>query len=167
MTLLLALGACQPAPPARVEGPARPGAEVVPPAPSPTLPLTWSFKQSPDGCHARAIGGAVRLDIAVRGHDPIELTLSGLPDLADRSGRRVAWVFRGATGNWRLLSAARASHDLVAYIAPGEVSSGKVLTLLNGGVLAVGDAQPTMLHLRLPPSDTAGQAWFDCVRRQR
>jgi hypothetical protein len=166
MALLLALGACQSAPPARVETAAPPAAKVVAPAPSPTLPLKWSFEESPDLCHARARGGVVRLDIAVSGHDQIELKLSGLPKLASHAGLRVPWVFRGAAGNWRLLSAARASHDLVAYIAPGEASSSKVLTLLNGGVLAVGGAHPTLRHLRLPPSDSGGQAWFDCVRRQ-
>lgn len=167
MTLLLVLGACQPPPPAQVAGPAPPAADVGALAPAPTLSLTWSFKQSANACHAMAIHRLVRLDIVVSGHDPIELKLSGLPKMADHAGRRVPWAFRGVTGYWRLLSAARASHDLVSYIAPGEVSSGKILALLNGGLLAVGDAQQTIRHLRLPPSDTAGQAWFDCVRLQR
>lgn len=167
MTLLLALGACQSAPPTRMHGAAPSGTDVVAAPPSRPLPLTWSFRQSRNACRAMAIGVAVRLDISVSGHDLIELKLSGLPDMADRAGRRVAWVFRGATGNWRLLSAARASHDLVAYIAPGEVSSSKVLALLNGGVLTVGDARSTERHLRLPPADTPGQAWFDCVQQQR
>jgi hypothetical protein len=165
MALLLALAACQPTPP--------PPAAKVPPAephiavPPPPLRLGWSFNQAPDACHATARAGAVRLDVAVSGHDPIELKLSGLPALADHAGHRVAWMFSGSAGHWRLLSAVRASHDLVAYIAPGERSAGRVLALLSGGMLTIGEAPPGQRRLRLPASDAAGQTWFDCVRSQR
>jgi hypothetical protein len=164
MALLLALAACQPSAPK--PPPAAPG-EAAPVAPAPPVPLKWSFTQSADTCHARAAGGSVRLDITVSGHDPVELKLAGLPGLADRAGRRVAWVFGGSAGHWRLLSAARASHDLVAYIAPGERSASRILALLNGGMLTLGEARPARHRLRLPAANAAGQTWFDCVRRQR
>ncbi len=165
MALLLALAACQPAPP---QPPAKlPPAEPQVAAPLPPLRLAWSFTQAPEACHVTASAGAVRLEITVSGHDPIELKVSGLPALATPAGRRVAWVFSGAAGHWRLLSAARASHDLVAYIAPGERSAGRVLALLSGGMLTVGDAPPAQRRLRLPASGAAGQTWFDCVRSQR
>lgn len=163
--LLLALAACQPSAPK--PPPAAAAGEPAPATPAPPVALKWSFTQSPDTCHAKAAGGAVRFEITVSGHDPVELKLSGLPALADRAGRRVAWAFAGSAGHWRLLSAARASHDLVAYIAPGERSASRILVLLNGGMMTLGETHPPGHRLRLPAADAAGQTWFDCVRRQR
>lgn len=167
MALLLALGACQATTSVRPPETVRTETNTAAVTPPPPLPLTWMFTQSPGACYAKAASGAVRLDIVVRGHDSIELKLSGLPGIADRAGRRVVWAFSGSAGHWRLLSAARASRDLVAYIAPGERSASRVLAALNGGLLTVGGAGPTQHRLRLPPSAAAGQTWFDCVRRQR
>lgn len=79
--------------------------------------------------------------------------------------KTAAVQFTGPAGNWKLRGAlARRSVDLTLPL--DDVALSRVLVLLSGGTLEIGDASQGVPALRLPAAGDAGRHWFDCARNQ-
>jgi hypothetical protein len=169
VALLLALAACARPPPT----PAVTSAPEPPPPPSrplakqPThqvLRAHWSFDARPDGCTARAAAGGVTLQVLVRPATPVRLVLTLASPSAPKRGAKLH--FSGPTGHWQVAGNPAGKRQMEGDLGADDTALGRVLVLLNGGVLEVGDPKQAMTSLAIPAGGASGQAWFDCARRQ-
>ncbi len=166
------LGACQqdqppPAPAVEAEPPPAP----VPPPPPPSrhvVHLAWSFDVGADRCVATAAGHLTTLTVTVRRNATVDLNLAfRAPDAAQIAAGSAAHLrFSGPSGKWNLQASGTARHGIGVSSRPDEMSFGRVLILLGGGVLDVAASPPVLASVQLPPAGPEGQTWFDCARHQ-
>ncbi len=150
----------------------RPAAPVIAPTPTPPPPpvvhrpvaSAWSFHAG-DVCTATAGGGGLALDVAAS-RDTLELVVRMLRGAAMPASRSVAITFAGASGAWTMTGHNAASHRVIASQPMTEDQAGRVLILLGGGIVKVGNRSDSVPELRIPNSGTPGRDWFECVRRQ-
>ena len=168
VALLLALAACAHPPPTPVVTSAP---EPAPPPRAPpkqpthqVLRAHWLFDARPDGCTARAAAGRVTLQVLVRPATPVRLVLTLASPSAPKRGAKLH--FTGPTGYWQIAAKPAGKRQMEGDLGGDDTALGRVLVLLNGGVLQVGDPQQAMPSLAIPAGGAPGQAWFDCARRQ-
>jgi hypothetical protein len=165
--LALLLVGCTTQPPVEEAKPEPEPPAVAPPvqrAPRQMIRTTWNFDAEGDECVAVAASGRTSLQVTVRRDAPIRVVVSLAAPLP--GGRRpVAMRFNGPAGQWQVNAQQAASRQLVAVLGVSEVALSRVLVLLSGGVLELGEQSQALPSLVLAPSDAQGQTWFDCARR--
>lgn len=165
---LLMLGACTASPPP--PPPAPPAATPVVGRPSPPEPrvrdTTWQFRSEQGGCSAIASDRLAGFEATV---DSANITFALRPGAVVRTSLRtraaVNLSFTGPAGEWRVAAVKGPDGAITAQRPLDEVSAGRILALLAGGLAAAEGQSVTLPQLRLPPSGSAGPAWFECVRR--
>ena len=73
--------------------------------------------------------------------------------------------FTGAGGNWSVAGHMTGKHSASVRQPMTADAAGRVLVLLEGGMLRFGGAAANVPRLRVPASAAAGRAWFDCVQQ--
>ena len=137
-----------------------PPAPVVRPPARPLLRGTWRFEQDDTACVATLIAGRDSLTVTIRRTAPGRLALA-LEDAAPATARL---RFTGNSGNWQIVAQRAGARSLVAALGPDNLALSRVLVLLGGGTLELGDAAQGLPAIGLPAAGTPGQAWFDCAR---
>jgi hypothetical protein len=164
---LLLLGACTASPPPTVPQPSVPPVVARPsPREARVRDATWQFRLGQGSCSATAservagfevLSDSSNINFALRPSAVVRTTLRTRP--------AVNLSFTGPEGEWRI-AAVRGSDGAITVQQPlDEVAAGRILALLGGGIAAAEGASVTLPQLRLPPSGSAGRAWFECVRR--
>jgi hypothetical protein len=164
--LVLFLTGCAAEPPPveeKVEAPPPVVAPVVPRAPR-VLATTWSFDTTNDECSAVAASGRTSLQVAVRRNAPIRMTVSLPGPLPPEKRVPLALRFNGPAGRWQVNARPMGSRQFAAALGSDDIALSRVLVLLSGGVLEVGDQTHAIPSLGLPPSEVQGRVWFDCAR---
>jgi hypothetical protein len=108
------------------------------------------------------VGAGTSLIISIRRDTPIRLIVS-LPVTPAHAPATVPLRFSGPAGNWQTASL-RSARQVALTLASDDAALSKVLVLLSGGVLEVGEAAQPLVALAISPSDAPGQTWFDCAR---
>ena len=157
----LALASCaQPkAPPQPASLPAPPPPPPPAPAARPILRTTWSFHAGQDACTALARSGPASLSIAIHPEGPIRLTLSLPRDPPEQFFVR----FNGPAGRWQIDAGYKTHHTASFALPRTDLSLGRILTLLSGGLLTLEPPGDTLPILSLPESGNAGAQWFACA----
>lgn len=158
----LVLSACttlQPEKPPREETMAPPAPVVRPPA-RPLLRGTWRFEQDAAACVATLVAGRDTLMVSVRRNAPVRLALA-LDDTAPAIARL---RFTGGSGVWQIVAQRAGTGSLAATLGADSLALSRVLVLLGGGTLEIGEAEQALPALGLPAAGEQGQAWFDCAR---
>ena len=162
VALALVLSACtpsQPVQPPREETMA-PATPVIRPAARPLLRGTWRFAQDPAACVATLVAARDALTLAVHRNGPVRLTLA-LDEPAPTTARL---RFAGSGGNWQIVAQQAGARSLAATLGTGDIALSRVLVLLGGGTLEIGQAEQGLPAISLPAAGEQGQAWFDCGR---
>ena len=130
--------------------------------PSQVVRTSWTFNSSDDECTAVAAAAGTSLLIAVRRDAPIRLVVT----LASPSHgpSRVPLRFTGPAGAWQVAARQTATRRIELALGSDEGALSRVLVLLSGGMLAVGEPAQPIVSLAIAPSDAQGQIWFDCAR---
>jgi hypothetical protein len=165
LSLLLVGCAVQPPVEEKVEAPPP---VVTPPAPRAPRPVviqtTWNFDAGTDGCVAVASSGRTSLHVAVRRNASIQMTVSLARSLPPGKPTSIALRFNGPAGRWQVNARRVDSRQLSAELGTDDTALSRVLVLLSGGVLEVGDPNQAIPGLGLAPSEARGRVWFDCAR---
>jgi hypothetical protein len=74
--------------------------------------------------------------------------------------------FNGSAGHWQGSLRRTGARQYGTSLGADNTALSHVLVLLNGGTFDVGPPGQLIGSLALPPSDTSGQAWFDCAREK-
>ena len=159
----LVLSACttlQPEKPPREETMAPPAPVVRPPA-RPLLRGTWRFEQDAAACVATLVAGRDTLMVSVRRNAPVRLALA-LDDTAPAIAR--LRFTGGSGGRWQIVAQRAGARSLAGTLGTGDLALSRVLVLLGGGTLEIGEAEQALPALGLPAAGEQGQAWFDCAR---
>jgi hypothetical protein len=167
-TLALCLAGCsKPEPEAERHEAAVPAvAPAIQPPPRQVVRTSWTFSADKDECVAVAAAGGTALRVTVRRSAPIRLALSLAPPLEVRAFGRAAIPLRftGPTGRWQVVAQQSGIRQLAVALGSDETALSRVLVLLSGGMLEVGEPGQANITLAVAPSDTRGQLWFDCAR---
>jgi hypothetical protein len=151
------------------EHPAAPVAVPPPPPAPPTqiqlpVPATWSFRAG-NVCTASAHSGALALDVTASSSALTLVARLGV-STAMPATRFVPIEFTGTAGTWTVTGSKAASRRVVASQPMTEDQAGRILVLLEGGVVRVGNSTEGLPPLRVPNGGVPGRDWFECVRRQ-
>jgi hypothetical protein len=132
--------------------------------PRQVIRTTWSFTAGSDECVAVAASGPTTLQVTVRRDAPLRIVVS-LPVQLE-PGRRapLALKFNGPAGQWQVSAQRVTSRQIAAVLESNDTTLSRVLVLLSGGVLEVGDPEQAVPSIGLAPSEAQGQRWFDCAR---
>jgi hypothetical protein len=135
-------------------------------APRQVVHTAWSFDSGTDECVGTAAAGGTSLRVTVRRNAPIRLVVSLTTKLERRPAgpAAVPLRFSGPTGSWQVSAQQTASHQLAVTLGSDDTALSRVLVLLGGGVLNVGEPEQAGTSLGITPSDAQGQLWFDCAR---
>ena len=163
---MLLLDSCTALPPGE-EGRREASIPAVPPlvrrAPARVIRTEWTFRAGDDECTAIAAAAGTSLSVTVRRNTPIRLMLL-LPSSSNAPSLPVR--FRGPAGGWVASARRFGARQLNVTLGADQDALSRVLVLLNGGTLQVGEpAQPIALFV-IRPSEAQGQGWFDCAREK-
>lgn len=156
-------------PPHEEPPPEAPAPLPVPPTPpvrrAPSQPLrtTWTFRAGEDECVATAAGGGATAAVSVQRDSPIRLLVSLPAAPVPPAPANTAVRFAGPAGSWQVTARATGRQFAVA-IGSDETALSRILVLLSGGTLDLGDPGKPVASLTVSPSDAQGQNWFDCAR---
>jgi hypothetical protein len=139
-------------------------APAVQRAPRQVIRTNWSFDARSDECVAVAASGRTSLQVTVRRNAPIRMTVSLPASLPPNTHAPVALRFNGPAGHWQVNAQQTANRQLAVALGSNDTALSRVLVLLSGGVLEVGEQEQGFPSLGLAPSETPGQLWFDCAR---
>jgi hypothetical protein len=166
-TLSLLLVGCAAQPPS-VEGQTEASipavAPAVPRASRQVIRTTWDFEAGPEQCVAVAAAGRTSLRVTVRRNAAIQMTVSLPGPLPPGRSAPMALRFNGPAGSWQVSARPVGSRQLTAALGSDETALSRVLVLLSGGVLEIGEQERAIPSLALAPSETRGRTWFDCAR---
>lgn len=160
---LLALVACQSAPPTPPPAPrpmARP-ARPAPPVPS-RVEGAWSFGVAGDRCTAQVSHREATLGIAA-GPGPTATLSVGAP--GRRSTRAARIAFRGDDGAWEAQGRGGAGRVALATIPLDEAGEARIRDLLGGGTVTVQAQGTEVPALGIPDAGVSGRDWYGCVSR--
>jgi hypothetical protein len=163
----LLLAGCAAQPPPVEEKLEEPAPVVVPVAPRPprqVISTTWSFDNRTDECLAVAASGRTSLQVTVRRNAPIQLAIA-LPRSLPPSKPAVELRFSGPAGSWKINARRMGSRHLTAVLGSDDTALSRVLVLLSGGRLEVGEQDQAIPSFGLAPSEARGRLWFDCARK--
>ena len=162
LALALVISACtapQPEPPPREETMA-PATPVVPPITRPVLRGTWRFDQDAATCVATLVAARDTLTVSVRRNAPVRLALT----LNEPPPATARLRFAGSGGRWQIVAQRAGARSLAGTLGTGDLALSRVLVLLGGGTLEIGEAEQGLPAISLPAAGEQGQAWFDCGR---
>jgi len=170
----LALAGCHKAAPPAVTPPpapkpAPPPAPPPPPppaAPAPRAPVAGAWRFQPGAaCTATVASPAISLDVsAAAGQLRLVAHVPGKKPLPAKAALTIA--FTGAGGGWNIPGRVSGKRDVAASQPVSEDAAGRVLVLLDGGVVRVGKPGLGLPRLGVPNAGADGSAWFECVRGQ-
>ena len=118
------------------------GRVAGPAAPHPSLPASitssWSFNEK--ACSANVSGSGLSLDITASGAELsiVVYTLRRVP-LRENAGVRIA--FAGRSGDWIMTGRLAHSRQIAAVIPLNEDAVSRVLVLLSGGSIRIGNGR--------------------------
>jgi hypothetical protein len=158
---------CAPLPPGE-EGRREASVPAVPPlvrhAPNPQVHTTWTFRSSDEECVAVASGAAgTSVLITIRRDAPIRLVVS-LQSQQVNGPATVPLRFTGPAGLWQASARRTAVHRFAVTLGSDDKALSRILVLLSGGMLELGEPAQPIVSLAISPSDAQGQTWFDCAR---
>jgi hypothetical protein len=162
-----ALTACQAPPKPVVAAP-----EPAPPALAPPRPpaasfapvaSTWSF-QTGDTCSATASNPVLSLEVSAS-DSQLQLVLHAARRFRLPAHATVPIAFAGPSGNWTV-SGLVTPGRISAASPMTEYAAGRVLVLLDGGIIQVRKLPNEVPQLRVPSAGSPGRVWFECVRRR-
>jgi hypothetical protein len=163
--MALALTACE-APPKPVIAAPEPAPPVVPPPRPPAASLapvasTWSF-QTGDICSATASNPVLSLEISAS-DSQLLLVLHAARRFRLPAHATVPIAFAGPSGSWTV-SGLTTPGRISAASPMTEYAAGRVLVLLDGGVIQTRKLPDGVPQLRVPSAGEPGRVWFECVR---
>jgi hypothetical protein len=123
----------------------------------------WTFRSSDTECVAVAAAGDTSLLVTIRRDAPIRLTVS-LATPSAHGPSTLPLRFSGPAGAWQVSARRTAARQLAVTLGSDDTALSRVLVLLNGGTLDLGNPSQPILSLAISASDAQGQAWFDCAR---
>jgi hypothetical protein len=157
---------CAPLPPGE-EGRREASVPAVPPLvrhlPSPQIHITWTFRSSDEGCVAVAGAAGTSVLITVRRDTPIRLAIS-LESQPVHGPVTVPLRFTGPAGLWQASARRTTAHRFAVTLGSDDRALSRLLVLLSGGMLELGEPAQPIVSLAISPSDAQGQSWFDCAR---
>ena len=149
------------------ERPAAPVVAPIPPTPPAATPrpvaARWSFRAG-DVCVATAGSIPLALDIGAS-RDRLELVAHVGRDAPPPGKRSVPIAFVGPSGAWQVIGQRTAARRVIASLPMTDDQAGRILILLRGGTITIGNRDLGLPPLRVPNSGPAGREWFECVRR--
>ena len=132
-------------------------------APSQPLRTTWTFRAGEEECVATAAGAGASAVVSAQRDSPIRLLVSLPATPVPPAPANTAVRFAGPAGSWQATARA-AGRQFTVALGSDETALSRILVLLSGGVLDLGDQGKPVASLTVSPSDTEGQKWFDCAR---
>jgi hypothetical protein len=164
--LMLLPVSCAPLPPGE-EGRREASVPAVPPlvrhVPSPQVRTTWTFRSSDEECVAVAGAAGTSVLITVRRDTPIRLVVS-LESQPVHGPAPVPLRFTGPAGLWQASARRSGAHRFSVTLGSDDKALSRILVLLSGGMLELGEPAQPIVSLTISPSDAQGQSWFDCAR---
>jgi hypothetical protein len=162
---LLPLGCAQPPP---GEGTRREASVPAVPAlvrhtPPPPIRTAWTFQASDTACVAVAAAAGTSLLVSIRRDAPIRAVVA-LETPAAHGPASVPLRFTGPAGAWQVAAHRSAARRFTVTLGADDTALSRVLILLSGGTLELGEPAQPIVALSIGASDTQGQAWFDCAR---
>ncbi len=140
---------------------------AVPPlvrhVPSPQVHTAWTFRSSDNECVAIAAAAGDSLLVSIHRDAPIRLVVS-LETPASHGSTTVPLHFNGPAGQWQVAAHRSAARRFTVTLGSDDTALSRVLILLSGGMLELGEAAQPIVSLSISASDTRGQTWFDCAR---
>jgi hypothetical protein len=103
------------------------------------------------------------MQIAVRRDAPLRLVIA-LPSRPQPAPRTLPVRFTGPAGSWQAAGRLTAPRELTVALGADELALSRILVVLSGGTLDVGEPGQLVVSLAVGPSDAGGQEWFDCAR---
>ena len=153
--------------PSGEEGRREASVPAVPPLvrhiPSPQVHTTWTFRSSDEECVAVASAAATSVLISIRRDQPIRVIVS-LESQPVHGPVIVPLRFTGSAGLWQVAARRTAAYRFTVTLGFDDTALSRVLILLSGGMLELGEPAQPIVSLTISPSDTQGQIWFDCAR---
>lgn len=130
------------------------------PATRPLLRGAWRFEQDAAACTATVVAGRDTLTVGIRRNEPVRLTLA----LAEPAPPTARLRFSGSSGNWQIVAQQAGARSLVATLGADTLALSRLLVLLGGGTLEIGEPDQALPAIGLPAAGEQGQTWFDCGR---
>jgi len=160
---ILALAACQSAPPAGppASRPVTRAARPSPPTPS-RVEGAWSFGVAGDRCTAQVAHREATLGITAGPGRTVTLSV-GAP--GRRSARSTRIAFRGDEGAWEAQGRGGAGRLALATMPLDEAAEGRIRDLLGGGTVTVQAQGVEVPALGVPDAGVSGRDWYGCVSR--
>lgn len=166
LPLLVGVAGCHQAhPPASQPQPAPVVEAPPPPAHREVIRTLWTFRAADAECTARASGGNASLTAIVRRTGSLRLSIALPAATVAKLTKTVEVQFAGPAGNWKLRGA-RARRSVEIALPLDDAALSRVLVLLSGGTVEIGDADQDVPTLHLPAAGDAGRQWFECARDQ-
>jgi hypothetical protein len=123
----------------------------------------WNF-QAGDTCSATASNPALSLEVSAS-NSQLLLVLRASRRSQVSARATVPIAFTGPSGNWTV-SGVAAPGRISAASPMTEYAAGRILVLLDGGVIQARKLHNALPPLRIPSAGAPGRLWFECVRRQ-
>jgi hypothetical protein len=140
---------------------------AVPPlvrhVPNPQLHTTWTFRSNDEECVADAAAAGTSALITIRRNAPIRLVVS-LESQPVHGSVTVPLRFTGPAGRWQVSARRTTPHRFAVTLGSDDRALSRILVLLSGGMLELGESAQPIVSLAISPSDAQGQSWFDCAR---
>ncbi len=101
--------------------------------------------------------------ISIRRDAPIRLIVS-LESQPVHGSVTVPLRFTGPAGLWQVSARRTAARRFAVTLGSDDKALSRILVLLSGGMLELGEPAQPIVSLAISPSDAQGQSWFDCAR---
>ncbi len=129
----------------------------------PQIHTTWTFRSSDEECVAVAAAAGTSVLISIRRDAPIRLVVS-LESQPVHGSVTVPLRFTGPAGLWQVSARRTAARRFAVTLGSDDKALSRILVLLSGGMLELGQPAQPIVSLVISPSDAQGQSWFDCAR---
>ena len=129
----------------------------------PQIHTTWTFRSSDEECVAVAAAAGTSVLISIRRDAPIRLVVS-LKSQSVHGSVTVPLRFTGPAGLWQVSARRAAARRYTVTLGSDDKALSRILVLLSGGMLELGEPAQPIVSLVISSSDAQGQSWFDCAR---
>jgi hypothetical protein len=130
----------------------------------PPVPSNWHF-QSGDTCSASAISSRISLEVTGT-NARLKLVASEARYLDLPGHAAISMTFTGNSGNWTITGRRISRREIAATSPMSEDSASRILVLLDGGIIRIGNLRDNLPPLRIPNAGQPGIDWFECIRER-
>ncbi len=124
----------------------------------------WTFNSGDDECAAVAAATGISFTVTVRRNAPVRLVVTLAAPVHGPASTPLR--FEGPAGAWLVAARHAGARQFAVVLGSDETALSRVLVLLSGGVLELGESVQPIVSLAIGPSDEQGQSWFDCARHK-